>query len=119
MQKKTLRAKTDPLLKLQLNDQTSDQELIEAVFTLRAAKEKNLSPSSVEEMTYKVLDRVADQVGVEAKEINIFRNLGAFAVSAPPNFIRALLTEPEIASATANRREESMMIPPQKKRRVS
>lgn len=119
MQKKTLRVKTDPLLKLQLDNHNSDQGLIEAVFTLRTPKEKNLSPASVEELTYKVLDRVADQVGVEAKEINIFRNLGAFAVSAPPDFIRALLTEPEIASATANRREESMIIPPQKKRRVS
>lgn len=119
MSKKTIRVKTDPELRRQLKAENSDQGLVEAVFTLRSSTLKTATPTHVEELTHQVLDRVADEIGVEAKEINIFRNLGAFAVSAPPNFIRALLTEPEIASATANRQQESLMIPPHRKRRVS
>ena len=119
MRKKQTRVKTDPELRRQLKAENSDQQLVQAVFTLRTSTLKTTTPTHVEELTHEVLDRVADEIGVEAKEINIFRNLGAFAVSAPSTFIRALLTEPEIASATANQQPESMMIPPMKKRRVS
>jgi hypothetical protein len=119
MSKKRSRVRTDPELKRQLNAGESNQDLVQAVFTLRLSTRQTEAPTHVEELTQKVLDRVADEVGVEAKEINIFRNLGAFALSAPPDFIRALLTEPEIATATANQQQESMMIPPQRKRRVS
>jgi len=119
MRTKQTRAKTDPVLKRQLEAEQSDQELVQAVFTLRTANLKTITPTNVEELTHEVLDRVADEIGIEAEEINIFRNLGAFAVSASPNFIRALLSEPEIATATANQQKESMMITPMKKRRVS
>lgn len=119
MRTKRTRVKTDPELKRQLKAENSDQELVQAVFTLRLSARKTATPTHVEEMTHEVLERVAGEIGIKAKEINIFRNLGAFAVSAPPNFIRALLTEPEIATATANQQQESIMIPPQRKRRVS
>lgn len=119
MRRKQTRVKTDPELRRQLKAENSDQQLVQAVFTLRLSTQQSLTPMHVEELTHEVLDRVADEVGVQAKEINIFRNLGAFAVSAPPDFIRALLTEPEIATATANQQPESMMIPPHRKRRVS
>ena len=118
MSKKQTRVKTDPELRRQLKAENSDMEMVQAVFTLRPSTLKAATPTKVEEVTQEVLDRVADEIGVKAEEINIFRNLGAFAVSAPPDFIRALLTEPEIASATANRQQESMMISPVKKRRV-
>jgi len=119
MRTKRSRAKTDPELKRQLKAGKSNQDLVQAVFTLHLSTRQTTTATHVEELTHKVLDRVADEVGVEAKEINIFRNLGAFAVSAPPDFIRALLTEPEIATATANQQQESMMIPPQRKRPVT
>ena len=119
MSKKRSRVRTDPELKRQLKAENSDEELVQAVFTLRLPSRRAVKPKNVEELTQQVLDRVADEVGVQAEEINIFRNLGAFALSAPPNFIRALLTEPEIATATANQQTESMMIPPQRKRQVT
>ena len=119
MSKKRSRVRTDPELKRQLKAEHSEQEMVQAVFTLRLSSRRAVKPTHVEELTNEVLDRVADEVGVEAQEINIFQNLGAFALSAPPNFIRALLTEPEIATATANQQTESMMIPPLRKRRVT
>jgi len=119
MSTKRTQAKTDPELKRQLKAGKSKEDLVQAVFTLHLSTRQTDEPTHVEEMTQKVLDRVADEVGIEAKEINIFRNLGAFAVSASPDFIRALLSEPEIATATANQQQESMMIPPQRKRRVT
>ena len=119
MSKKRSRVRTDPELKRQLKAGKSNQNLVQAVFTLRLSTRQTDIPTHVEELTQKVLDRVADEVGVKAQEINIFRHLGAFALSAPPPFIRALLTEPEIATATANQQQESMMIPPQRKRQVT
>lgn len=119
MSKKRTRVKTDPELLRQLETKSANQELVQAVFTLRLSTRKTVNPTNVEALTNEVLDRVADEIGVEAEEINIFRNLGAFAVSAPPTFIRALLTEPEIATATANEQPESMFIAPVRRKRIS
>jgi len=116
MRKKQIHAKTDPELLRQLEDGAASQSLIQAVFTLRSSEQKAVSPEQVEKLTQKVLDRVARIVGTPASEVNIFRNLGAFVVSAQAPFIRALLTDPDIASAMANRQSKQMMIPPHRKR---
>ncbi len=115
MSKKRTQAKTDPELLRQLEAATTDQALVQAVFTLQLPKSHETAPERVEELTHQVLNRVADKIGADAHEVNIFRNLGAFVVSAPAPFINALLTQPEIASATANRQPESGLISPRKK----
>jgi hypothetical protein len=103
--------KTDPELIRQLDQTASSEDLVEAVFTLRLSNKQLLAPMRVEEVTQKVLDRVSQQVGIDAKEVNIFRNIGAFVISAPPSFIRELLSEPEIASAIANQQPKQIRIP--------
>lgn len=111
MRKRHARVKTDPELIKQLNQTGSNEDLVEAVFTLRLSTKQLLAPMRVEEVTQQVLDRVSQQVGIDAKEVNIFRNIGAFVISAPPSFIRELLSEPEIASAVANHQPKQIRIP--------
>lgn len=111
MNKKRAQVKTDPKLLRQLEITTTEDELVQAVFTLRLPTKQLLVPRRVEEVTYKVLERVSQQMGVDAAEVNIFRNLGAFAISAPSSFIRELLSEPEIASAISNEQNEHAQIP--------
>jgi hypothetical protein len=111
MSKKRTRVKTDPELIRQLDQTASNEDMVEAVFTLRLSTKQLLAPTRVEEVTNKVLDRVSQQIGIDAKEVNIFRNLGAFVISAPPSFIRELLSEPEIASAIANQQPKQIRIP--------
>lgn len=115
MRKKVSSIKTDPELLRQLETAATNQELIQAVFTLRLPKRQALVPERIEKLTQEVLKRVAVNAG-PAKEVNIFRHLGAFSVAARSAFIRALLDEPEIASAVANRQPQALLIAPHRKK---
>jgi hypothetical protein len=107
--------KVDPGLQQQLATAEADEQPVGAVFTLRLPKAPP-SPEQVEALSRKVIDHAAAAVGIGEVECNVFRNLGAFAVSGPPRLIRALLAEPEIATAVANRPADSPTIPPRRKR---
>ncbi len=97
--------KTDPELLRQLDALAASQEPVQAVFYLRpaGALEKTLPPEQVEETTRAILERVEKRVGATAQDVNVFRNLSSFVVSAGAAFVRELLKQPEIASAMANR----------------
>jgi len=97
------RTKADPELLKQIRAAARAERPVEAVFTLRLPKRVGTGPGRIEDLARKILDRVAHTAGVGALEVSVFANLGAFAVSAPPKFVRALLKEPEISSAVANR----------------
>jgi hypothetical protein len=45
-------------------------------------------------------------------EVRVFRNLGSFVVAAAAPFVRKLLDQEEILSATANRQSEDLLIKP-------
>ena len=115
------RAKADPELLKQLRASARAEKPVEAVFTLRLPKGLGSGPRRVDQLARKILDRVAGSAGAGAFEVNVFANLGAFAISAPPQFVRALLKEPEISSAVANRpigKDVGGALPkPRKKRR--
>jgi len=102
------RTKADPELLKQIKAAARSEEPVEAVFTLRLPKRVGTGPERIEELARKILDRAAQAAGIGAVEVSVFANLGAFAVSAPPRFVRALLKEPEISSAVANRPIGSM-----------
>ena len=102
------RTKADPELLKQIKAAARSEEPVEAVFTLRLPKRVGTGPERIEELARKILDRAAQAAGIGAVEVSVFANLGAFAVSAPPKLVRALLKEPEISSAVANRPIGSM-----------
>jgi hypothetical protein len=118
MRKQLHRGKADPELLRQLEAAASAKGLVQAVFMLRLPAGKQLTPKRIEQTARQVLDRVARSVGTAAIDVNVFGNLGAFAVRAAPPFVRALLGEPEIASAVANKRPEELLIRPRGKRRI-
>jgi hypothetical protein len=97
--------RTDPELIRQLNEAAVGTKPVEAVFMLRYEDPKvfAINPNHTEEVTHQVLERVKDEVGVDAQKLTVFGNLGSFVVAAPARFVRRLIEQPEIASATANR----------------
>ena len=112
--------KTDPELFRQLNETATGDESIEAVIRLRPLMRSQAAPSPEEttELTQKILDRVKQKCGKSETRYNVFKNLGSFVVSAPPDFVRELIEQPEVAAAVANRQPGSAVIAPLKKRRV-
>jgi hypothetical protein len=108
------RVKIDPELIRQLKGAELSMEPLEAVFQLRPSTLKGTTPSGVETLTHEILGRASTNAGISANDVNVFRNLGSFVVSARAPLIQALLNAPEIASVVANRRppNESIKIPP-------
>lgn len=113
-------AKTDSELIQQLDNTRAGEPLVEAVVRFRPDDPKQVvpSPERTEELTQKVLDRVKKQLGKSEARYNVFRNLGSFVVSAEPEFLRELISQPEVAAAVANRQPQGALIAPVKKRPI-
>ena len=113
--------KLDPELVKQLENTAASQEKkVEAVIRLKPDDASQIvpAPERTEALTNQLIKRVKDQVGESATRYNVFRNLGSFVVSAPPSFIRELISQPEVASAAANQQPESASMPPVETRPV-
>ena len=104
------RVKTDPELLRQLDAAGGDADEVQAVFSLRpgGAARLSLSPEETDATVARLLERVRRETGVAPRDCNVFRHLGAFVVAASARFVRALLEQEEIASATANRQPGSL-----------
>jgi hypothetical protein len=100
------KADIDPDLQrlLQGASATSDSP-IEVVFVLKSdpAQDHELGLiDGIDGLANRVVHRVETKVGRPVRRLKVFHTLGAFAVSASPSLIKALLQEPEIESAMAN-----------------
>src|ERR1700683_2984117 len=93
----------------------------EAVFMLRPNPPSQVvsEPHVTAELARNVLARVTRTTGIEPDAVNVFKNLGSFVVVAQPQILNALIREPEIPPAVANRRPEAATIPPLNKRPAS
>jgi hypothetical protein len=100
-------ARTDPVLSAQLREAAAGEEPVQAVIGLREEGDG----AAVTGLTEDLLARVKEQTGAEAHDYNVFRNLGSFAVVAPARFIQALIEQPEVESAIANRQPEAVVEP--------
>ena len=87
---------------------------VEVVISLRADPSLAELPSAkeTEEQVARLLERVGQETGEQPRDHTVFGNLGAFAVSAPAGFVRQLMRQPEVATATANRQPEDLPIRP-------
>jgi hypothetical protein len=106
MPKRKGRARTDPELSRQLKAAAADRSPVEAVIVLRSGRDGALGPDEVETQAREVLGRVEHQVGKGAADVNVLKNLASFVVSAEPEFIEALVEQPEVESAVANSRPD-------------
>lgn len=114
---KRQRSKVDPELVRQLDRAAQAVDPVQAVFTLRTSG-RPLPPDRVTSIVHQLVERASAATGQPKVDLNVFSNLGAFAISAPPDVIRTLLAEPEIATATANLQPNTALIPPRRKRPV-
>jgi hypothetical protein len=60
-------------------------------------------PAKVNARVKRLLGRVRRVSHERPSDVNVFSNLGSFVVQAPPAFLRALIEQPEVRSARANR----------------
>jgi len=98
--------KVDPALAAELEKMSAGEETLDVVVQLLPEELDSpaLSPERTEEVTRQLLTRIAGKIGVSATDVNVFKHLGSFVVSAPKAFIRELVDQPEIAAAVSNRR---------------
>jgi hypothetical protein len=112
MRKGAHRATIDPELTRQLELAEPDRP-VEAVLSLRPAA----TATAPSEVTTKaavelLLERSRQQEPAGLHDYTVFPNLGAFAVRASGSFVRHLIDQPEIATATANRQPQELLIRP-------
>jgi len=112
--------KIDPELLRQLDPVAASDQPIEAVVRLRPDNPADIvpSPERTAELTKTILDRVGKLLGNPKTRHTVFTNLGSFVVSAPTEFVRELISQPEIAAVVANRQSDSAMIQPVDKKPV-
>jgi hypothetical protein len=92
-------ARVDPELERQLGAVAADDSLIQAVVYLDTASQ---DPDEIERMARALIETVSDKTASRPRAVNVMRYLGTVALEAPAPFIRALIDEPEVASAIAN-----------------
>jgi hypothetical protein len=104
------RARVDPELRRQLSGSVAAEEtLVEAILRLRPTTRSSQvpPPEATRDLVERVVARVAGELGVpvDAYDFNVFPNLGYFVLSASPGFVERVVDQPEVASASANRRK--------------
>lgn len=83
------------------------------MFSLRPRPPEKVVPAGeAEARVHGLLQKVGLDVGSKTSQVRVFPNLGAFAVSASAPLLRRLLEQDEVATATANRQPQSMLIKP-------
>jgi hypothetical protein len=110
--------KVNPELRKQL-DHAGDR-YVQAIVQLHSPDDPDarISPEETARLADEVLQRVAADVGHPAARANVLRNLATMIVEADADFLRSLIRQPEIVSASPNRTAESPFIPPKGKRPV-
>lgn len=103
-------SRADPVLLEQLARAKGD-EPVSAVFTLRTAR-RTAKPEDPDAFVRRLIGEAERGSGCRAGELAVFRNLRSFAVSGPAPLIRRLLDCAHVETATANVRDESLLIRP-------
>jgi len=105
----------DPELRKQLA-KVPATELVEATVTLDAGPARAYIPSDeVKSQVREILREVGREVGEAYEDMNVFENLGSFAIRARPALLKALLKRPEVAAAMANLQGQDLLIRPVRK----
>jgi hypothetical protein len=81
-------------------------DAVEAVLMLHSAdpQEPAATPEEIEPLVKRLHDRASVATGHTADQVNVFRNMGSIAIAAKGKFLQALIEQPEVASAMANRK---------------
>jgi hypothetical protein len=104
------RDKVDPELRRQLSGAAvAEAKPVEAILRLRPTPRSAIAPppQATRQLAELVVSRVAEELGATEGDydFNVFPNLGYFVLVAPPVFVERVVDQPEVASASANRRK--------------
>jgi hypothetical protein len=110
--------RTDPELRRQIEAAADTGRPITAVFSLGVDPVALPEPVDVEARVASLLKRVGADTGQRPADVQVFGNIGSFAVSAPPEFVARLAQQPEVATATASQPAEDILIRPVRRRSV-
>ena len=92
---------------------------VSAIISLLPGEKSVLIPAEdVEQRVQSIMRDAATATNLRDSGHQVFKNLGAFAVAGPPDYIRFLTQHPDVASAMPNERGEDMLIRPVKNKRV-
>ena len=96
-------AKVDEDLVTQIRECPDDA--VEAVIMLHSAdpQEPAATPDEMDALVARLLEKARTASGHTADQVNVFRNMGSIAIAAKGKFLQALIEQPEVASAMANR----------------
>ena len=106
-------ASTDPELLRQLEAAAQSNTSLSATFTLRSpSAARVLSPAETKSAVEEIMGRARRATGDRERGVTVFANIQSFAVDAPAPFIKTILGQPEIETASANYQSEDLTIPP-------
>jgi hypothetical protein len=107
----------DPELQRQLGAASANNQPVEVVVRLRPDDPSQIvpSPARTKQLAEKIMTRVGKRVGNRETRHNIFANLGSLVVSGSPEFVRELISQPEVAAAVANQQPDTALPPSFKK----
>jgi hypothetical protein len=102
----------DPELSRQL-DHAGSGEPVCASFSLNPGSPHAVfSPEETERRVLYLLDKVSLEAGTRPAYIRIHRNIGSFSLTAPAGFVRKLIDQDDVISATASANPECTLIEP-------
>lgn len=110
--------RTDPDLLRDIDEAGSEKRPVQAVFFLRSdVTERPPEAEQTRAAVQRLLREVERETAERPRGVNVFPNLGSFALEASPRFVRAILGhDEEIESARSNRARSSPIISPRKRR---
>ena len=106
------RRKVDKELIRQLDAAGGDAS-VSAAFSFEPRTTRSvIPPQDVDERVHRLLEKVEREIGIAPSRYRIYKNIGSFSVTAAPSFIRKLSEQADVATATASRQPEEMLIKP-------
>lgn len=93
----------DPQLTRQLTDARASGRAVQAVISVRRAPGRPPQPDKIEALVRDAVDRTSAATGQRPADVHVLGRLATAYVSGPAEFITALVGQPEIVGAVANR----------------
>ena len=79
-------------------------EPIQAVITLRSGDDgRPLSPEATEASVHQAVERARSLTALDARKVKVFRNLQSFTIEADPEFVKTLIEDDIVDSASLNK----------------
>ena len=93
-------AKVDPRLLREI----TRAEPVQAVITLRSGADgKPLSPEATEASVHEAMERARSRTALDAHRVKVYKNLQSFTVEADPEFVKSLIEDDVVDSASLNK----------------